>query len=156
LIRRATAEDADWIREVAADVYASFGDYGTIIPSWLKHPGVLAFIEEERERRGFILVGFYEPKGAPKGTYIADLLAIAVAPAHQRKGVGRMLLEYAVDLATLAGRRVAVPEIRLTVADTNASAQRLFTAAGFEMIDEHHGRYDGGQRAIRMRKILAD
>jgi hypothetical protein len=80
MIRRALPEDADWIRDVAADVYAAFGDYRRIIPAWMAHPGVLTFVEEDRDlRRGFILLGFYEPvePGPPKT--VADLLAIAVA-----------------------------------------------------------------------------
>lgn len=157
MIRRAAPEDSDWIRETAAEVYRHFGDYGRIIPSWMAHPGVLTFVEvdpESGERRGFILLGFYEPSDVRAGQYVADLLAIAVSPAHQRRGIGRQLLEYAIDLATLAGRRVAVPEIRLTVADTNAPARRLFESVGFDVLDDHHGAYDGGQRAIRMRRRL--
>jgi ribosomal protein S18 acetylase RimI-like enzyme len=158
MIRRSTAEDGDWIRDVAAEVYAPLGDYRTIIPSWLAQPGVLGFVYEDETaggdpRRGFILLGFYDlPQ--KDGAYIADLLAIAVAPAHQAKGVGKQLLEYAVELATLAGQRVPVPEMRLTVADTNTGAQRLFRRFGFENLDEHHGTYDEGQRAIRMRRRL--
>jgi hypothetical protein len=47
-----------------------------------------------------------------------------------------------------------VDEIRLTVAETNAVGQRLFAAHGFSVLDDHHGHYDGGQRAIRMSRRL--
>jgi ribosomal protein S18 acetylase RimI-like enzyme len=157
MIRRAVSEDADWIKDLSALVYADFGDYGTIIPAWMRHPGVLTFVEVDADtgaRRGFILVGFYEPPDVPKGTYVADLLAIAVEPAWQRKGIGKLLLEYAIDLSSMAGQRVPVPELRLTVAHTNVAAQKLFTRCQFEVLDAHHGSYDGGQRAIRMRRKL--
>jgi ribosomal protein S18 acetylase RimI-like enzyme len=68
--------------------------------------------------------------------------------------VGRRLLDYAIDLATLAGHRVAVSELRLTVADSNQRAQRLFRRCGFDVLDARHGAYDGGQVAIRMRRRL--
>jgi ribosomal protein S18 acetylase RimI-like enzyme len=157
MIRRGLADDAEWIRDTATLVYAPLGDYRSIIPSWMAHPGVLTFLDvddADRERRGFILVGFYEPQGGPNG-YVADLIAIAVAPEHQRSGAGQRLLAYALDLAGLAARRVAVPEMRLTVADTNRPALGLFTKFGFEVLDDQHGVYDGGQRAIRMRRRIA-
>lgn len=157
MIRRAVPDDHAWIRDTSSQVYADFGDYGTIIPAWMAHPGVLTFLEcddESGERRGFILVGFYEPPDVKRGDYVADLLAIAVAPQHQRSGIGGRLLEFAVDLAQQAGRRVPVPELRLTVAHTNLPAQRLFQKNGFVVLDANHGNYDGGQRAIRMRRWL--
>ena len=157
MIRQSVPDDADWIRTVAAEVYAPLGDYGVIIPSWMAHPGVLTFVEcddKEAHRRGFILIGFYVPNDMPRGALVADLLAIAVAAEHQRRGVGKILLTYAIDLARMAGERVPVPELRLTVADTNTRARKLFESFEFEVLDENHGSYDGGQRAIRMRHKL--
>jgi ribosomal protein S18 acetylase RimI-like enzyme len=163
MIRRSDgARDADWIRRTAATVYADLGDYGRIIPTWMGHAGVMTFVETADEdaggetRRGFILIGFYEPEPGDlsRGLLVADLLAIAVAPDHQRRGVGRTLLEFAVDVATEAGRQAPVREIRLTVAETNKPALALFQKSGFEVLDPHHGAYDGGQRALRMRLRL--
>jgi ribosomal protein S18 acetylase RimI-like enzyme len=161
MIRRATPLDADWIRDTAALVYAALGDYGRVIPGWVAHPGVVSYVESSDEdvRRGFILLGFYAPwtvseterSSIHPGELVADLLAIAVAPEHQRRGVGKTLLGFAIDLVREASVRAPVRELRLTVADTNAGAQRLFDAFGFEVLDENHGAYDGGQRAIRMR-----
>ena len=160
VIRRATPADHDWIRDTAALVYRPLGDYGSIIPSWIEHAGVLAYVEDGAAeqggvRRGFILLGFYEPEGIPPGSYVADLLAIAVAPPFQGQGIGRRLLRYAIHVARLAGRTNAVSEIRLTVADSNRAGRRLFATAGFRVLDDHHGCYDGGQRAIRMHLPLA-
>lgn len=160
MIRRATSADHPWIRDTAADVYRPLGDYATIIPSWLEHTGVLAYVDEEeaasgRRRRGFILLGFYRPDERRRpALYVADLLAIAVAPRFQRRGLGRRLLRYAIHLALLAGREDRVTEMRLTVADTNQAGLRLFSEAGFRVLDEEHGSYEGGQRAIRMARPL--
>lgn len=152
VIRRATPADFGWVRSLAAESYRALGDYGSIIPAWLDHAGVLAYIDEigqgdSRQRRGFILLGFYEPTG---GTYVADLLAIAVSPKHQNAGVGRGLLRFAIDVARLAARENPVAEMRLTVADTNTVGRHLFDSAGFRVLDASHGAYDGGQTAIRM------
>jgi ribosomal protein S18 acetylase RimI-like enzyme len=159
VIRRATGSDHLWISNTAAAVYLELGDYGSIIPSWLAHPGVLTYVEdhhneEASEPRGFILLGFYEPPGVSEGAHVADLLAIAVAPAHQRRGVGRRLLDHAIYMARLASRTNEIPEMRLTVADTNKVGQRLFQSTGFDILNENHGSYDGGQRAIRMSRSL--
>lgn len=160
-IRRATLRDDEWLRDTAGEVYAAFGDYRTIIPSWLSHPGVLTFVEQARGgvRRGFILLGFYEPSpplddDEPPSEYVADLLAIAVAPGFQSQGIGTRLIKYAIDLSALAGQRVPVPQMRLTVAHTNIGAQRMFARHGFRILDDEHGSYDGGQRAIRMHRSL--
>ncbi len=147
---------------MAADVYGELGDYGSIIRSWLAHPGVLTYLDEAREHsargaaslRGFTLLGFYEPASAASGPYVADLLAIAVARPHQRKGVGTALLQHAIHLAGLASRAGRAVEMRLTVAETNQVGRRFFSSFGFHVLDEDHGHYDGGQRAIRMARTL--
>ena len=55
MIRRCVTADHEWIRRLAAEVYAELGDYGAILPSWLDHPGVLAYVDccdETGVRRG--------------------------------------------------------------------------------------------------------
>jgi ribosomal protein S18 acetylase RimI-like enzyme len=155
VIRRAIAADHDWIRTVAADVYRELGDYRTIIGSWLDHPGATCHLEVgASERRGFILVGFYPAGPWPAAACVADLLAIAVARPFQRQGIGKRLLECAIELAEAARDTREVLEMRLTVADSNHIGQRLFASTGFTVIDKDHGHYDGGQRAIRMGRRL--
>jgi ribosomal protein S18 acetylase RimI-like enzyme len=155
VIRRSTPPDRPWIRDLAAEAYGDLGDYGTIIPAWLEHPGVLAYIDESAgTRRGFVLLGFYQPVDVEE-RYIADLLALAVARDWRGHGIGRRLLQHAVDLARAAARDADIREMRLTVADDNLAGQRLYKSAGFLRVDEDHGHYDGGQRAIRMVLPLA-
>jgi ribosomal protein S18 acetylase RimI-like enzyme len=158
VIRRATSSDHPWIRSLAAEAYRELGDYRTIIGSWLEHRGVLTFVDEVDEpagprARGFILLGFYQPPDGGPGC-IADLLAIAVAPADRRAGVGRALLGFAIALAAQGPDGRTVRELRLTVAEPNHIGRRLFESSGFAAVEEDHGSYDGGQRAIRMARGL--
>lgn len=155
MVRRATPADHGWIQYVGTEVYRTLGDYGRILPSWLDHPGVLTYVDQDEvgALRGFLLLGFYQPADAG-GRWVADLLAIAVAPAHQRRGLGKELLAHALEVARSAGRASDVREIRLTVAENNTVGQRLYTRTGFSVVDEDHGSYDGGQRAIRMARYL--
>jgi ribosomal protein S18 acetylase RimI-like enzyme len=142
------------VRRVAEEVFSDFGDYGHILPDWLVHDGVLTFVaEEDAQPIGFTMIGFYRVDEATL-SYAADLLAIAVAPEAQSKGVGRRLLEHAVATSRAARKKLPVRELRLSVADTNARARKLFVAAGFVDVPGEHGRYDGGQRALHMTRPL--
>jgi ribosomal protein S18 acetylase RimI-like enzyme len=157
LIRPAAAADATWVRDLGVEVYGYLGDYRHIIPAWIAHPAVetwLAVDDTSGERQGFIIVGIYRAEDLAPGKYIADLLAIAVAPTWQDRGLGRVLLAHALGVARRAQIEVPIAELRLTVADTNARARHLFDTTGFEILDAAHGHYAGGQIAIRMRHRL--
>jgi ribosomal protein S18 acetylase RimI-like enzyme len=158
-IRRGGPADAPLVRAIAEQVFAHFGDYGRILPTWLLHEGVITHIAEEGERAvGYTMLGFYPialvDGGAAGEGLVADLLAIAVAPEAQGRGVGKRLLQHAIDHVRAARRRLTIRELRLSVADTNTRARRLFTRYGFELVDGEHGFYDGGQVALHMARKL--
>src|SRR5581483_4461116 len=122
------------------------------LPGWLLHEGVLTHLAELDDRPlGYTMLGFYP---VTRGEYVADLLAIAVAPAHQGAGLGRQLLEHAIAQARAARRRLPIREMRLSVADSNARARRLFVQLGFRLMQGDHGLYDGGQIALHMSRKL--
>jgi ribosomal protein S18 acetylase RimI-like enzyme len=150
-IRPAVPADFTFIRRLAVRVFSYLGDYGRIIPDWLAHDGVLSFVVEEAGRPvGFTMIGYYRIEGDSQG-YAADLLAIAVSPEAQHQGQGRRLLEHAITTARTARRRLPVRELRLSVAEPNQRARRMFAAAGFVDVAGDHGFYEGGQRALHMR-----
>ena len=65
-----------------------------------------------------------------------EILNLAVAPAQRRRGIARCLLEGALEW--FADRRSA--EVYLEVRESNAAAQALYRAAGFEAVGRR-GRY---------------
>ena len=96
MIRRAELADHPWIVSSGAEAYRDLGDYTRILPSWLEQPGVLAWIDHDSQNRGrgFAMLGFYMDEATHNGTpsqVVADLLALAVLPAFQNKGIGTKL-----------------------------------------------------------------
>jgi len=85
---------------------------------------------------------------------IADLLALAVLPAYQRRGIGTQLLEHVIEVAERVAPTSHIQQLRLTVAEHNTSAQRMYARAGFRVV-EGGATYDRGQRALRMSRVLA-
>src|SRR5258706_14178072 len=160
MIRRADVRDFSWIVASGAEAYRDLGDYTRILPSWLEQPGVLAWIEQDNASRGrgFAMLGFYsEP---PPGVtapgvqqVVADLLALAVFPAFQKKGIGSQLLDHVIDVAERVAPASHITQLRLTVAEHNTGAQRLYARTGFHIVDGA-ATYDRGQRALRMVRSL--
>jgi ribosomal protein S18 acetylase RimI-like enzyme len=147
-IRRGSLEDEEFVCAVGVKVFARLGDYRAVLPSWLSSRGVLTHIaEDDLGPVGFTMLSCYP---AEEGQIIADLLAIAVAPTAQHRGVGRTLLRHAITQVMSLRAKPTISEIRLSVAEDNWSARRLFESHGFHFIPGEHGYYDGGQRALHM------
>jgi len=158
MIRRAEVADHPWIIASGAEAYRDLGDYTRILPSWLDQPGVLAWIDHDVQGRGrgFAMLGFYlEDPLAAGGVspVVADLLALAVLPACQNKGIGSKLLTHVIDVAERVAPSSHIGALRLTVAESNTGAQRLYARNGFTIVDGA-ATYDRGQRALRMARPL--
>ena len=159
MIRRAEVSDHPWIVTTGADAYRDLGDYTRILPSWLEQPGVLAWIDHDVQGRGrgFAMLGFYMEETTtrvPSGqVVVADLLALAVLPAHQKRGIGGKLLAHVIEVAERVAPSSHIKSLRLTVAEDNVGAQRLYTRTGFAVVDSS-ATYDRGQRALRMVRPL--
>jgi ribosomal protein S18 acetylase RimI-like enzyme len=174
MIRRAEVSDHPWIVATGAAAYADLGDYTRILPSWLEQPGVLAWIDHDMQGRGrgFAMLGFYTedtartgteiaaaalaaPNGIHRQQVIADLLALAVLPNYQRKGIGTKLLDHVIEVAERVAPASHISQLRLTVAENNTGAQRLYARNGFHVV-EGAATYDRGQRALRMVRALGN
>jgi ribosomal-protein-alanine N-acetyltransferase len=91
---------------------------------------MLAYDGEREQPRGFSL--FRTVAGE------AELLLLAVAPGHQRRGIGRLLLEQFVDCARSAGAN----RVHLEVRDGNPAVQ-MYRVAGFTPAGRRPNYYRG-------------
>ena len=106
-------------------------------------PGPLATFQAAAEARGFVLVRDVAGE--------AEVLTIAVHPAWQGRGVGRLLMDAA--LRELYARRATA--LFLEVDEGNDPALALYRRLGFTEVGRREGYY-GGAAALTMRLDLAD
>ena len=78
--------------------------------------------------------------GVDLGGEVADVMTMAVAPAAQRQGLGRRLLEELVDRAGGDGAAYLMLEVR----DDNPAARRLYETRGFEVLTTRRRYYQPG------------
>ena len=102
--------------------------YGSFLGTQLNEPKVIVLVAEQNgEVIGYTYAGVegfdYMSLRGPAGA----LYDIVVDPAHRGRGVGRKLLDAAIDALKTKGS----PRVVLSTAEQNAPAQRLFDRAGF-------------------------
>jgi ribosomal-protein-alanine N-acetyltransferase len=81
----------------------------------------------------------------------AHLDLLAVAPAYQRTGIGRQLLEWLEKCAVVAG----IFTIALEVRAGNEGAQRFYERLGYRTHAHLPGYYQGVEAALRMGRDLS-
>ena len=102
--------------------------YGSYLRSQLAEPDAIVLVAERAgEVVGYAYAGIegadYMALRGPAGV-LHDLV---VDPGHRGRGVGRRLLDAALDALAARG----APRVVLSTAARNAAAQRLFERAGF-------------------------
>lgn len=149
-IRAAERGDGDFIRSLARSVFLVYGSYDQYLAEWFSSAEVSTYVAElSGTPAGFCMMRIH-PAG-PTTPVTAELLAIAVAPELQSRGVGNALL--AKCFAVSRASDPPALEMRLSVAEGNARAQRMFARNGFR-ITPSSGVYPAGQRALFMVKTL--
>jgi [ribosomal protein S18]-alanine N-acetyltransferase len=133
-VERGTADDLDSVMAVMEQAFGTqFGEAWTrsqcagILPM----TGVLLRIARERRSGGTI--GFSLSRSIAGD---AELLLIAVAPAQQRRGVGRLLLDDFIEQARAEGTSTAHLEVR----DGNG-AMSMYRDAGFSPVGRRRKYY---------------
>ena len=149
VLRRARPEDVGFLAELASEAFAIYGEYRPVVTAWADDPHVeVTLAEHDGARAGAAFLVFLRPGEAPH-TKVADLLALAVAAPLRGRGIGRALVAHVVARARAVARRHGISVLRLTVAEGNTAARRLFESAGFAY-SEAEGSYPNGQRALHM------
>jgi ribosomal-protein-alanine acetyltransferase len=121
-LRRATAIEAvcfgadAWPRKAFADLLGAFGQ-GRPMRGGL-------WVAEDRGTGDLLGYAGIEVS-ALRGE--VDLINIAVAPEHRRRGVGQALLDWVIRVA----RRQGVPLLWLRVRESNRGARRFYRRLGF-------------------------
>jgi ribosomal protein S18 acetylase RimI-like enzyme len=122
-----THHDFDKKRFIPATPQTSDG-YGWFLGSQLEEPEVVVLVAEQGgEVTGYAYAGVegrdYMSLRGPAGV-LHDIL---VDPAHRGRGIGRKLLDAALEFL----REHGAPRVVLSTAEHNEAAQRLFAGAGF-------------------------
>jgi ribosomal protein S18 acetylase RimI-like enzyme len=91
---------------------------------------------------GALLVGVVTlvPEGKRKMVHRATIYAMYVTPGVRGRGVGKALVQSAVDMARELGK---IEQIYLAVVSSNVPAKRLYASLGFKI-------YGVDQRALRI------
>jgi len=128
---------------------ASFGREAYSATTFLAHlfrdrKGAFVAEDEQGNVLGYTLVrlslGWLGPRRG-------GITSVAVAPAHRRRGIGRALLEHAVQY--LRERRVEEADLEVSV--TNRAAQSLYEAFGFRrarLLPHYYGADRDGLRMV--------
>ncbi len=135
------------VRNLGAPLFARLGGYEQALDAWLRHPAVVTVVADAGRAgpQGLALVGRLDAAPRPR----AYLLAIGVGEAARGRGLGRRLLEAAIEQARRRAARWDVRELQLDVAVDNAGARALFEGSGF--VGQGPGEpYANGQASLRM------
>lgn len=100
--------------------------------------------------------GWLDPRGGMVLMRVAadqsEIITLAVIPEARRRGVGRGLLQTALQAARAAGAN----EMFLEVSSENQPALALYVAAGFLSVGRRRQYYRDGTDALVLRRVLAD
>lgn len=82
----------------------------------------------------------------------AQILDIAVAVEQRGRGVGRLLMEKAFDVAKEKGAEIMALEVR----ESGAAAIGLYQALGFERVGIRASYYEASEDAVLMEKTIKE
>lgn len=125
-------EPGDWL--LTTDVWRSAADERRYLRAVRRHADAVVFVAVDDDRIVGRLSLARDPH--PASAHVADL-GLLVAASHRRRGIGRHLLDTAVEWAQAAGVR----KLELHVFPWNGPAIRLYEAFGFVREGLRRGHY---------------
>ena len=102
--------------QVMADLQTSLKDPRTVVEVWL----------EDEQRAGLLWLDFAE---SPQGRTIATLRNMVVEPGHQRRGIGKLMLQAVEGTARTNGAGV----LRVETSVENEATQSIYRKSGFDV-----------------------
>lgn len=144
LVRRATQKDLPAIGELGALLVRTHyafdpqrfmrpkgnvaAGYASFLGTQLEQSDVIVLVaEREGGVVGYAYAGLEPPDWMSLRESAGVLYDVVVDPANRGQGIGRLLLEAAVEFLRSRG----APRVVLSAAERNQEAQRLFASAGF-------------------------
>jgi ribosomal protein S18 acetylase RimI-like enzyme len=146
-IRPAIPSDKAFIAGLSEEVFTIYGPYRTTVSCWFESGMTMTLISVSEGRPvGFVMIGALHGGGG--GEAYAEVLAIAVKPEFQRRGIGGELLQ----VAHIKAEEMGELRLFLHTAKENLSAQKLFLESGYRFVEAKKGFYPSGQDALMMVK----
>jgi ribosomal protein S18 acetylase RimI-like enzyme len=142
-IRRAVAADAEPVAGLVTELGypTSAGQMERRLDAILDDQGYRTWVADEDGR----VVGFVGTRVGPlyedDGAY-GQVMVLAVAATHQRRGVGRMLMQAAESALVEAGARVLV----VTSANHRAGAHAFYESCGYDFTGRRYKKAVGNRR----------
>jgi ribosomal-protein-alanine N-acetyltransferase len=134
-----TADNAAPLAALHAACFERGWDAATL-STMLAGPGTFAFCHNN----GFVVVRTAADE--------AEILTLAVRPGARGKGLGRALLEAAIDKA----RALGAATMFLEVGADNPHALALYAGLGFAKVGARKAYYDGGDAAVLRLPLAGD
>lgn len=158
-IRRAFPDDLPFLRSLALEAFSIYGDYETILTDFFLSQGVYTYVADKTRKDvaiplGILIMAIRKQKR--RQPHSAEIVAIAVERTSQGEGIGSCMIEFAKQWPLSFSGKISIPEVHLSVAESNVEGQSFFQHHGFEIFQKEPWRYPAGQGALRMRYLLKD
>lgn len=144
-IRPAKGSDVAFIQGLSKLVFSRYGPYEDILSAWFESDITITLLAFMKKRPvGFAMLGRHPHEG--DSHQVAELLAIAVEPTKQKRGVADFLMNEILGKA----RKLRIEIVLLHTALENGPAQRLFIKHMFAPSGIKKSFYPKGQDALLM------